>query len=776
MKAMPLPFEEFQGKGVLDFSSSSSSSSDSPQNWTTLNTTTTTINTTPNTNTTTLTIKKSSKDKNCYVGSEPTSVLDARRSPSPPTSSSTLSSSLGGGGGSNSGGGSHSTDTTPTGVAAAAAAVSDHHHNQLPLTTTFLEEEKCGLGMEDWESVLSESPGQEQSILRLIMADVDDPSLGLNKILETTTTTTTPTTGGSVSHSQDMEFNAGFGVVDDQVGGYGFEPPNIIDPHSFSSSDFHFTNNVRLAQNTNPTMFSPNNLLPVFHNQQQLMESVVDAKPQIFNNNPQMVMINQNQAAQFSHHNPSSALVMPLTYAHLQEHHVVSPPPAKRLNTGVGGLGGPNFHVQQKVQFPYTGQEQQLQLLSHQIRPALNTTTATTAMGVMKQKSGGTATATATSDEQLLVGSQPHQAAELIETGTPVLAQGILARLNHQLSPLGKPFQRAAFYFKEALQLLLQTNNNSNVNNNHPFALSSSSSPFNLILKIGAYKTFSEISPVLQFANFTCNQAILEATEGFTRVHVIDFDIGYGGQWASFMQELALRNSGVGNGVSLKITAFASPSTHDEFELGFTQENLKHFASEINLAFELEILSLEMLNSGLWPQNLHVSDNEAIAVNLPIGPFSNYPLSLPLVLRFVKQLSPKIVVSLERGCDRTDVPFPAQLVHALHSYSGLLESLDAVNVNLDAMQKIEKCLLQPGIEKIVLGRHRNSLDRMLPWRSAFLNLGFSPLTFSNFTESQAECLVQRTPVRGFHVEKKQSSSLVLCWQRKELVSASAWRC
>ncbi|KAA8517793.1 hypothetical protein F0562_015246 [Nyssa sinensis] len=32
--------------------------------------------------------------------------------------------------------------------------------------------------------------------------------------------------------------------------------------------------------------------------------------------------------------------------------------------------------------------------------------------------------------------------------------------------------------------------------------------------------------------------------------------------------------------------------------------------------------------------------------------------------------------------------------------------------------------------------------------------------------------MKRTPVRGFHVEKRQSS-LVLCWQHKELILASA---
>ncbi|KAF3440024.1 hypothetical protein FNV43_RR18302 [Rhamnella rubrinervis] len=736
---MPLPFEEFQGKGVLDFSPASDSllqSQQQPQKWNT------------------------TKKENCYVGSEPTSVLDTRRSPSPPTSSSTLSSSLGGGGGT--GGGSGSNDTT-TGVTATASG---------NISRAALEEEKCGLGMEDWESVLSESPGQEQSILRLIMADVEDPSFGLNKLLQ------------SGSGSQDMEFNAGFGVVDQ---GYGFEPnsgnlvSNSIDPslQGTTCSDFPFnssnvqSNNARpgsVGSVSNPSpspglnsMFaaSANNLLPVslppaafhqqHHHQQQMVEAV-DEKPQIFN--PQM-FINQHQA-QFAQ-NP--ALFMPLTYAQLQEHHLLSPPPAKRLNSGATGA---NYQVQ-KVPLPpgqelfSRGQQQQLQLLPQHLqqRPT---------MAVAKQKMVSPAGGEELMNHQLQQAliDQLSKAAELIETGNPVLAQGILARLNHQLSPIGKPFQRAAFYFKEALQLLLHMNTTTN---------SSALSPFSLIFKIGAYKSFSEISPVLQFANFTCNQAILEAMEGFNRIHVVDFDIGYGGQWASLMQELALRNGGA---ASLKITAFVSPSMHDEFEFGFTQENLKHFASEINLAFELEILSLDLLNSGSWPLPLHVSESEAIAVNLPIGSLSSYPLSLPLVLRFVKQLSPKVVVSLDRGCERTDVPFPHQIIHAFNCYSGLFESLDAVNVNLDALQKIERYLLQPGIEKIVLGRHR-SAERTPPWRTLFLQSGLSPLTFSNFTESQAECLVQRTLVRGFHVEKRQSS-LVLCWQRKELIWASAWRC
>ncbi|XP_040995043.1 scarecrow-like protein 22 isoform X1 [Juglans microcarpa x Juglans regia] len=739
MKAMPLPFEDFQGKGVLGFSTAASSDfsqhhhrhHQQSQKWHT-------------------------NKENCYVGTEPTSVLDTRRSPSPPTSTSTLSSSLG-----NGGSGSTDTNINTTGVAAAAAAASEN-----PSQTGLDIGEKCGLGMEDWEGVLSESsPGQEQSILRMIMGDIEDPSVGLNKLLQ----------GGSIGSHQDLEFNAGFGIID-QATGFGFEPISTansvasIDPSlPIHSSDFPF-GNARLGSisvpNPNPSPFfstPTSNALPVslppgvFLQQQLQAIEAVDEKPQIFN--PQVV-INQNQA-QYAQ---NQALFMPLTYANSQEHHLLSPPPAKRLNSGTIGA---NYQVP-KVPFSDSGQElflrgqqqQQGHMLSQhsiQQRPM---------MVAAKQKMVNNEFAN--HQQQLLhqeIVDQLVKAAELIETGNPALAQGILARLNHQLSPIGKPFQRAAFYFMEALQLLLHMNTTGN-----SFTMSPPP-PISLIFKIGAYKSFSEISPVLQFANFTCNQALLEALEGCDRIHVVDFDIGFGGQWASFMQELALRNGG---SPGLKITAFSSPSTHDELELGFTQENLKHFASEINIAFEFEILSLDSLNSGSWPLPLRVSETEAIAVNLPIASFSNYPSSLPSVLRFVKQLSPKIMVSLDRGCDRTDVPLPHHIVHAIQSYSSLLESLDAINVNHDTLQKIERHLLQPGIEKIVLGRHR-SPERTPPWKNLFLSSGFSPLTFSNFTESQAEYLVQRIPARGFHVEKKQAS-LVLCWQRKELISASAWKC
>ncbi|MBA0805065.1 hypothetical protein Gohar_004610, partial [Gossypium harknessii] len=263
MNAMPLSFEEFQGKGALDFASSTSSCSNSSlllqhqqqKKW------------------------QNNKESCCYVGFDPTST----RSPSPPTSSSTLSSSFDGG----SGGAS----TDSSGVAE-TAAVSKGKSQSFDTGTG-----KCGLSMEDWEN--------DQSILRLIMGDVDDPSLGLNKILQPPSGS-----GGGGGSSENMEFNAGFGMVDHS---FGFDP---------------ITSSVSLMNNDMVSCLNP----------------VLDQNQAEFTQNPVMLF-------------PSYATEM-------QEHNLLSPPPPKRFNSGTSG---PNYQVP-KVQFSGSGPEHYLrrQQLLHQ--------------------------------------------------------------------------------------------------------------------------------------------------------------------------------------------------------------------------------------------------------------------------------------------------------------------------------------------------------------------------------------------------------------------------
>ncbi|KAF5206384.1 Scarecrow-like protein [Thalictrum thalictroides] len=566
--------------------------------------------------------------------------------------------------------------------------------------------EKCDLGMEFLDNMVPESGsffGQEQSVLGRIMGEGQDPSTALKQLLQN---------GGGL----DFQNNYGFGMVDSLEDGGGSSAAatttTINLGNSISSLAVPFSgfpqnnNNGKMNSTINSSSASLSNCkVPIFNSNNNLHHSVFYQQQQLHNQQfevvdmkPQVFNFTQNQA-----------MFVPLS--HTQQGFCPSSLPVR-----------PTMRTKPKAREEVLQQHHQQQVPVDQL----------------------------------------FNAAKLVETGNLVHAQAILARLNHQLSPVGKSLQRAAFLFKEALQLLLLTNNKENCTRN-------TSTPLDVVHKINAYKAFSEVSPLLNFTNFTCNQAILEALQSYDQIHIVDFDIGFGGQWASFMQEIRLRVGGI---LALKITAIISPSSHDLPELKLAQENLSQFAKELGIPFEINFVSLDSFNPASLSVAINVSEGEALAVNCPVGA-STSPLStLPLLLRLVKKLSPKIVVSVDRG-SRGDLPFSLNVVHSLQSHSMLLESIDIVNDSPDIVQKIEKFYLLPTIERKLIDCQ--CIPSMPHWRTLFTSAGLLPITFSNIAETQAEYVLEKLQVRGFHVEKS-NASLMLCWQRHELASVSAWRC
>ncbi|KAK7857551.1 scarecrow-like protein 6 [Quercus suber] len=452
----------------------------------------------------------SNNHNNTNNNNEPSSVLHMRRSPSPPTSASTLSSSFGGGG---------STDNTAGGGGGVAATLptdpspgpdptrKDEWASELQPITSGLTGggERCGLGgLEDWETMLSEtaaSPSQDHSLLRLIAGDVDDSSFGLKQLLQSG--------NNSNTNPLDLDGNAGLGIVDQGPG--VFDPiigggnvnasinnhnPNLAYPAS-GFSNYNNNCNGRIGGGTtivpsssgvlnckvssvglnsnNNNCFSSNNSLPLpvtlppgVIYQQQHQHQQFEVPDE----KPQILnpQMLMNQQQQQSQHPQSPNFFLPLPFAQ-QEQHLPQPQP-KRQNSG--GLDP----ITQIPKPPFVDPGHEFLLRKHQ---------------------------------QL----QPQHMG-----------------FSPGLSPVGKPLHRAAFYFKEALQLLLLMNNP--VTSPPP----RSPTPFDVIFKMGAYKVFSEVSPLIQFVNFTCNQALLEALSDVDRIHIVDFDIGFGAQWASFMQEL----------------------------------------------------------------------------------------------------------------------------------------------------------------------------------------------------------------------------------------------
>ena len=328
-------------------------------------------------------------------------------------------------------------------------------------------------------------------------------------------------------------------------------------------------------------------------------------------------------------------------------------------------------------------------------------------------------------------------AAGMIEEGSFSSARGILARLNHPLS-WGNSTERAALYCKEAL-----FSAGGGVMAAPPL------SPAEFVLKLGAFKSFSEYSPVLHFCHFSCEQTILEEIQGFVRVHVVDFDLGNGSQWSSFMLELSRRKS------TLKITGVIS-SESQPFEVALTRESLCKFAADLGIPFEVNIVGVDFFELGVL-RGLTL-EGEAVVVNLPSWSMTSG------VLRSVKQMKPRAVVGVD-FFGGGDLALSGRVIRTVESAAGLMDSIEAAGVDFDSAMKIEKYWVKERMKREMAAPRR---------RESLTSAGFSPVKLSGYTEVQADRLIKNSRLRGFHVEKS-ADALTLCWQRRELVSVGAWR-
>ncbi|XP_074585667.1 scarecrow-like protein 22 [Curcuma longa] len=667
---------------------------------------------------------------------EPRSVLESRRSPSPPSSSaSTLSSSLVvGGGRSASSDGSVITAAAPS-AAAEGAQRAEGTTELPPVPASLAGGEGHSLSCtDDLEGLFCELAGQDQNFLGWIVSEADDTSGGGNfdSLCVFEGASVSPETISLPPLASPVTSPSGFERKGDSFG-CGIPNPNLCLAPSADilplllpplPAELHLQDEKHLLPNQDLA-------LPQQHQAQP---------PQLF---PSFFPPFHQQSTTYHHGQPWKHLAPPT-----RKGPAVNPFPTPRV---------PELLCQN---LPHQmGFRRQLDAAGFQLQPPS-----------MKPKlaSGdetSVADATPVQQQQRTLFDQLFEVAELIEAGNTFSSRGILARLNHQLpSPLGKPLLRSAFYFKEALHLLA---------GNSPHALPPPvSTPLDALLKFAAYKTFSDVSPIAQFTSLTCVQAILEALDGASCIHIIDFDIGIGVQWSALMQELVQRrcSSAAAAPLCLKITAFTTPCSHHPLELQLIQQNLLHFARSLGLVFEFNILDLDSSDPSALLR-MRSTPNEAVAVNLPVG--SSIDLLILDLLRFVKQLSPKILVSVDHGCDRIDLPYGHYILSAIRSCILLLDSIDAAGTNPDAANKIERYLVQPRIQSAVF-RHHHLSNKTVSWRSLFTSAGFVPVQFSNITETQAECLLKRVLVQGFSIGRSQTS-LSLCWQRGELASVSAWK-
>ncbi|ESQ41741.1 hypothetical protein EUTSA_v100155351mg, partial [Eutrema salsugineum] len=352
--------------------------------------------------------------------------------------------------------------------------------------------------------------------------------------------------------------------------------------------------------------------------------------------------------------------------------------------------------------------------------------------------------------------------AEAVQQENLSLADALVKRVGSLAASQAGAMGKVATYFAEALARRI-------------YRIHPSSAAIDLSFDEILQMHFYESCPYLKFAHFTANQAILEAVATARGIHVIDLGLNQGMQWPALMQALALRPGGP---PSFRLTGVGSPSNRDGIEqLGW---KLSQLAQAIGVEFEFNGLTAERL-SDLEPDMFETRpESERLVVNsvFELHPLLARPGSIEKLLATVKAVKPSIVTVVEQEANHNGVVFLERFNEALHYYSSLFDSLedglilpsqDRVMSEVYLGRQILNVVAAEGVERVE--RH----ETLAQWRKRMGSAGFNPVNLGSDAFKQASLLLALfAGGDGYRVEENEGS-LMLAWQTKPLIAASAWK-
>ncbi|KAJ4784286.1 GRAS transcription factor [Rhynchospora pubera] len=196
--------------------------------------------------------------------------------------------------------------------------------------------------------------------------------------------------------------------------------------------------------------------------------------------------------------------------------------------------------------------------------------------------------------------------AEAIFINDIKMASELTKKIRKHASPIGDGIQRLACVFALGLEARLAGTGSAILRQFATRRLKS-----NDTLKI--YDMTASTSPILRVAIHFVNKSILMLATGATsKIHIVDFGIGFGFQWPSLIQDLAKMKDGPS---SLRITGvdLPQPGFHPDERIKLTGKRLEDYARDFGVPFEYHGIASQWDSISI--EDLNIRDDEVLVVN-----------------------------------------------------------------------------------------------------------------------------------------------------------------
>lgn len=397
--------------------------------------------------------------------------------------------------------------------------------------------------------------------------------------------------------------------------------------------------------------------------------------------------------------------------------------------------------------------------------------------------------------------------AEMLSERKYNVVHPLLRSLQMMSSPNGNPLERIAFHFSEVLLKMVGAiipikDFDKSTPTKEKTSLSTCATSLEQMEIDAFHIALYQALPYTKFLHFTANQAILEAVEDSSQIHVIDFDIQQGMQWANFFQSLVGRAQGPPE--SIKLSAIGSCIKR----LNQTGRMLAEFAQTLSLNFTfcpIVIRDVKELDVGMFTMKRcgdidheysgHDDDDdgddvyednnsfldEAIALNFPAILHSQLweEVTTETFLMLVKKLQPRVISIMKAEKNNEAPSFVHKFIEVLFYYSAFFDSLEgSMDRRSEERARIEKVFLSYGLKNIMSDTGEDELAMeasMERWQEILNRAGFYSTQFSNHAIYQAKLLLRLHASEAFRIEGSQTTSaLSINWKETPLFAVMAF--
>ncbi|GFS38572.1 hypothetical protein Acr_00g0058370 [Actinidia rufa] len=366
-------------------------------------------------------------------------------------------------------------------------------------------------------------------------------------------------------------------------------------------------------------------------------------------------------------------------------------------------------------------------------------------------------------DSHLSLGHLLKAYGQAMEMEQRELAEVIRRRIMEKVSPVGETLERLGFHLFQSVGMTEEEH-----------LLQESSKNFKAV-----FKAFYQIFPYGKLAHFTANLAILEAVpENIETIHIVDFDVGEGVQWAPMIESVAsLRKT-------LRLTLIKS----GEDLLGEATRRLYDHARSSGLNMKVEEVGIEDLVSGIKKMKNRGGRREWLAFNCMVGlPHMRKGRSRSHVREFLRKAKELLANSENnegiivigdgdagerlRSCSGYGSFFEGYLSH----YQALCESMEwNVAVSLaEARIAMESLFVAPFISSPFCLR---KWEEVREGSDLYAEIGLNGqrLTKENLVEAQ-EMVREGESLYVVTIGGQNNNEMVLEWRGNPLVRVSTWR-